>query len=361
MNVKTLALAAAAAAVATSSQAADLPVAAEPVDYVQACDAFGAGFFKLPGKDTCIKLGGRIRAQVVSGNLSAEKGDRDDDGNSNDGDEYDAYAKGYLYFTSMTNSEIGTIKTYTELTASWSDDTTNASIDAGDVYLQLGTGYGSFLFGRTASLFDSFTGYTYIGPVDTDLSDSSALQVQFTADLGNGVTASVAAQDSTYRGGEENAADLLGALQVSQGWGSFKLAGVLHDRAGHDDYGYGVGATAVFNLDMLKEGTEVTFQAQYADEAGEYIDVSEADATGYSLAAGFQTSLTDTVSTQLDMSYLALDNDIDSTRFAVNGSVAYAPVAGLVFAVAAGWEQADADDVKATDISKIGARVQYTF
>ncbi|GHB37027.1 porin [Pseudovibrio japonicus] len=349
MNVKTIALAAAAAAAATSAQAADLPMAAEPVNYVQACDAFGAGYFQLPGKDTCIQLGGRIRAQVVSGNISDDEAD-----------EYDAYSKGYLYFTSMTNSEIGTIKTYTELTAKWSDDDTEEAIEAGDVYVQLGMDYGSFLFGREGSAFDAFTGYTWIGPVGNAYSDQSTLQGSFTADLGSGLTATVSVEDSSYRGGEDNAADIVGALKISQGWGSFKVAGAAHNQDG-DDYGYAVGATAAINLDMLAEGAEFTFQAQYADEAGSYIAADAAE-TGYALSGGVEVPLTEKLTAALDVSYQDLDNDNDENTTAINGSLAYSPVSGLTFAVAAGYADANSDNAdKDTETSQIGARVQYTF
>ncbi len=74
MNFKKLALAAAAAAAATSAQAADLPVVAEPVNYVQACDAYGAGYFQLPGQETCIRVHGRIRTNWKSHNLTKSLG-----------------------------------------------------------------------------------------------------------------------------------------------------------------------------------------------------------------------------------------------------------------------------------------------
>jgi len=48
------------------AQAADLPVRkAAPVEYVKVCDAYGAGFFYIPGTDTCIKVGGRVRADFA--------------------------------------------------------------------------------------------------------------------------------------------------------------------------------------------------------------------------------------------------------------------------------------------------------
>ena len=64
MNIKSILLGASAAALAaTGAQAADLPVAPEPVDYVRVCDAFGTGFFYIPGTETCLKIGGGVRAE----------------------------------------------------------------------------------------------------------------------------------------------------------------------------------------------------------------------------------------------------------------------------------------------------------
>ncbi len=457
MNVKTLALAAVAAATATSVQAADLPMAAEPVNYVKACDAFGAGFFQLPGKETCIKLGGRIRANYVShdfnqdldaviekgkdaivmvqgaapitsksqdptkdvaifgagtstslattkkaleaeleyrkaavvngsGTTATEYADQaakdsaikeveDELKKVEDAREisakvepkknnYSAYTKGYLYFTSMTNTEIGTIKTYTELTAKWDQDG-NSESGMGDVYVQIGADYGSFLFGRESSVFDGFTGYTWIVPVGVSLSDVSLLQASFTADLGNGFTAAISAEESSYRGGEDNGLDIVGALKVTQGWGSFKLAAAAHNKNDDDGYGFAGGATAVFNLDMLKEGAEVSFQAQYADEAGAYLTSDEDDSakSGWALSGGFETPLTEKLSAQLDVTHLMLDKDSkDYEKTSVNGSLVYSPVEGLGLALAAGWSQEDDNtDKDYDDVTKVGARVQYTF
>src|SRR6201993_1333262 len=64
--VKSLILGSAAGLVAMSgAQAADLPVKAKAVEYVRICSAYGAGFFYIPGTDTCIKLGGYMRADVT--------------------------------------------------------------------------------------------------------------------------------------------------------------------------------------------------------------------------------------------------------------------------------------------------------
>ncbi len=45
-----------------SARAADLPGA--PIEYVRICDAYGAGFFYIPGTDTCLKIGGAVVAQT---------------------------------------------------------------------------------------------------------------------------------------------------------------------------------------------------------------------------------------------------------------------------------------------------------
>src|SRR3569833_4665445 len=64
--VKSLILGSAAGLVAMSgAQAADLPVKAKAVEYVRICSLYGAGFFYIPGTDTCIKLGGYLRADLT--------------------------------------------------------------------------------------------------------------------------------------------------------------------------------------------------------------------------------------------------------------------------------------------------------
>lgn len=52
------------------AQAADLPSRKSgPVSYVKICDAYGKGFFTLPGSDTCLRIAGfvRVEAQYTPG------------------------------------------------------------------------------------------------------------------------------------------------------------------------------------------------------------------------------------------------------------------------------------------------------
>ncbi|MDE2472690.1 MAG: porin, partial [Bradyrhizobium sp.] len=63
--VRSLILGSAAGLVAMSgAQAADLPVKAKAVEYVRICSLYGAGFYYIPGTDTCIKLGGYLRVDL---------------------------------------------------------------------------------------------------------------------------------------------------------------------------------------------------------------------------------------------------------------------------------------------------------
>ena len=66
IKARTLILSSAAGLMAMSgAQAADLPVKAKAVEYVRICSLYGAGFFYIPGTDTCIKIGGYLRADTT--------------------------------------------------------------------------------------------------------------------------------------------------------------------------------------------------------------------------------------------------------------------------------------------------------
>ncbi len=66
--LKGLLLGSAAALVSVAAaQAADLPTRqAAPIEYVRICDAYGAGFFYVPGTETCLKVGGLAMTEVRS-------------------------------------------------------------------------------------------------------------------------------------------------------------------------------------------------------------------------------------------------------------------------------------------------------
>ncbi|WP_313196855.1 porin [Rhizobium sp.] len=103
MNIKSLLLGSAAALAAVSgAQAADAIVAAEPepMEYVRVCDAFGTGYFYIPGTETCLKIGGYVRVQV--------DGRSDFDLNSQDGG-YRTNTRGQVAVEAKSDTEFGTL------------------------------------------------------------------------------------------------------------------------------------------------------------------------------------------------------------------------------------------------------------
>ncbi len=132
MNIKSLLLGSAAALAAVSAQAADAIIAAEPepMEYVRVCDAFGTGFFYIPGTETCLKVGGYIRFQVDFGR---------DANDFNDGD-WDAWTRARVTFTSKSDTELGELTGFIAMHGDISEDTASSTTDfyLDEVYLQLG-------------------------------------------------------------------------------------------------------------------------------------------------------------------------------------------------------------------------------
>jgi len=108
MNIKMILVSTTAALAAISNaQAADAIVAAEPeaVEYVRVCDAYGSGYFYIPGTETCLKISGYIRFQVSAGpNASATTGNGTTVANDSD---WDAYTRGQAQFTAKSDTEYG--------------------------------------------------------------------------------------------------------------------------------------------------------------------------------------------------------------------------------------------------------------
>jgi len=113
MNIKSLLLGSAAALAAVSgAHAADAIVAAEPeaMEYVRVCDAFGTGYFYIPGTETCLQIKGYLRTQLVYD-------DRADEGFSSNDNELDAFTRAQIQFNAKNDTEYGTLSSYIVLHA----------------------------------------------------------------------------------------------------------------------------------------------------------------------------------------------------------------------------------------------------
>jgi hypothetical protein len=168
MNIKSLLLGSATAfAVVSGAQAADAIVAAapEPMEYVKVCDAFGTGYFYIPGTETCLKISGHVRWQLNYSNAPLVT-------TTNPGYKWSSYNTNTQYrlnFDAKNDSEVGTVYSWLQIRGSDTavagsgintGSTFNgvrtyfyAGIDAGTVGLELGFydsywtrffGYGGF-------------------------------------------------------------------------------------------------------------------------------------------------------------------------------------------------------------------------
>ena len=101
--VKSLLLGSAAGIAAVAgAQAADLPSRkAAPVEYVRVCSAYGAGFFYIPGTETCLRVGGRVRAEYAVGERFSDFQDA-----------YGTRARGRLNIDARTATAYGTLRTF---------------------------------------------------------------------------------------------------------------------------------------------------------------------------------------------------------------------------------------------------------
>ncbi|WP_105402846.1 porin [Neorhizobium sp. T7_12] len=149
MNIKSLLLGSAAALAAVSgAQAADAIVAAEPepMEYVRVCDAFGTGYFYIPGTETCLKIGGYVRFETSLGESTTSNTVRANGvyapGAVRDGDKWDSFVRAQLDVTAKSDTELGTLTSVASLRFEYGADTIYSSnantVYINEAYIQLG-------------------------------------------------------------------------------------------------------------------------------------------------------------------------------------------------------------------------------
>ncbi len=244
MNIKSLILGSAAALVAAPAMAADLPVA-EPVDYVRVCDAYGAGYHFIPGTDTCLKIGGYVRAEAQFNERFTRAV----------GNKFNIWARGVVEFTAKEETELGTLVSYIEIQG----DTDASGFEMTKAWLSLGGLYAGLI--TSASVVDHVGGM-YLG--DYDLGDQTVGAIGYNADLGNGVSAHIAieneiVEDTTGNGileAGQTMPAVAARIKVDQAWGSASLGGVVRqvnylNAANDSDLGWAVAAGITGKFDAL--------------------------------------------------------------------------------------------------------------
>ena len=333
--IKSLLLGSAAGIVAMSgAQAADLPLKAKAVEYVRVCSLYGAGFYYIPGTDTCIKLSGYLRVDVLANTNS------DNTGNiSGQGGAQNRFTNGMTWrsredfdIDTRTATEYGVVRTFFDATFSWTTDSYSPN-GAGTVYSLLpGTTSGSapgnanagavangtvgvyyafiqfagFTMGKAISQFSApWTAYpgnsNFDGLVGGGGTVTGVNQFSYTAEFGNGVSGTLSAQDPTayYQAGNMNllgggfgsndiagttAPDLVAMLRVDQAWGLFQASIAAHDnhaayynntigeQTGHPDDKWGFAGQLALSIKNIPTGPGDTINVQgvYTDGATRY-------------------------------------------------------------------------------------------
>ncbi|MBA8841680.1 porin [Ochrobactrum sp. RH2CCR150] len=237
MKIKTVLISSAATMISFSSYAADAIVAPEPeaVEYVRVCDAYGAGYFYIPGTETCLRIHGYLRYDVKGGNNPYSGTDRDG---------WDKSFRFALRTSTASETELGTLKTFTETRFNYSANNsgtdgvygdTNSDVVMQFAYIELG----GLKVGIDESEFHTFTGY--LGDViNDDVVSPGAYRtgkISYTFTGGNGFSAVLALEeggdnDGGYANpfGHDYVIDgymphVVGGLKYAGGWGS--IAGVV--------------------------------------------------------------------------------------------------------------------------------------
>ena len=286
--------AAAALTIVSGAQAADAIVAAapEPMDYVKVCDAFGTGYFYIPGTETCLKIGGFVRYDIGFAN----------------GDSYFTTNSmtGRLEINSANDTEFGKAYSFIRINAKNSKNV--SSIASGGFY----AGIGGFEFGAFDNQWAKFFGYG-VGGTDwggdyIDWGNGSRQYISYTADLGS-AKAYVSLEND---GGTDNftpdfsaglSADLGGA-SAAFGIGydtsntTYALKGVVRGKAGAVDLGlmglYASGAGNSYNAHNgwgvigglgapVSEKISVGLTAQYFQDTGAKVGAN----VTWKVASGF--------------------------------------------------------------------------
>jgi len=232
MNIKSLLLGSAAAlAVVSGAQAADAVVAAEPepMEYVKVCDAYGAGYFYIPGTETCLKIGGRVRFDVQAADAyhyNSAKGWR-------------TKSRAEIYANTASDTEYGALKT--QITTRYDfDGTYNDGTHTTTKVIAANISLAGFMVGEADSQFSSFTGYA--GDIINDdvvsYGGFEINQITYNFDSGSGFTAMVSVQDdrgaalttnaggtTIYDNGHDYAPDAVAGLGYAAGDFKFRVVG----------------------------------------------------------------------------------------------------------------------------------------
>jgi hypothetical protein len=299
-------------AVAGSAQAADLSVA-EPVDYVRVCDAFGTGYWYIPGTDTCLKIWGFVRWDA---NYYPESYYH-----------YDFYTAAYIEFSAKSMTDWGPLEAYMGAWQ-WGFDT---------AYISLGP----LLVGKTTSTF------AQAYPWGTrDSAYSNWFQTEHYADqirlswAMNGFGVMVALEQPAWWQYQSSMPDVIAALTWSNAMMDGKVSFVYSDGLSTyaDDSAWAVSAGVVLKLDSISHGDKLLLKAAYGNDATPYVLGSYYTGWGtmWSAMASFTHFFAPNFSTNITVNYADADSWYDG-MWQGSFNVSYSPAPTLWITPEVNW------------------------
>jgi len=252
MNIKSLLLGSAAALVAVSgARAADAIVVAEPepAEYVRICDVYGAGYFYIPGTETCLKVGGYLRYDIgIGDNHGLKSLDKEDYFNGVAADVNDTYFKrmrAQLTFDARSETEYGTLRGYIatyyqrdsvsgtynfgtvadpELVGPWSSTESSWALEHAIIQL------GGLTIAYTDSLFETLTdsaGTVINDDIGVTYTPGKTHLIAYTFDAGNGFSATIGVEEGSgvLYTIDSYVPHVVAGASFTQGWG--KISGVI--------------------------------------------------------------------------------------------------------------------------------------
>jgi hypothetical protein len=295
--VKSLILGSAAGLIAMSgAQAADLPVKAK-AEYVRICSLYGAGFFYIPGTDTCIKLGGYLRVDTTfNGGVYGQPFYSGDNGQGNRyRDYFNSRSRMALTIDTRTATEYGVVRTFGQGDFQFQNfGSSNPGLAVGSqlgglnsaLLSTAGGGYvavemvfiqfAGFTFGKSASAYATpWHGYPgnnnsfLMGGHDTV---TGVNNIQYTAQFGNGVSGTIGLDEpgvfhrtavgnlslglpaagtnvpSNAYGGFTSPV-IVGNIRVDQAWGLFQISAAAKEvNASYNVLGAGAVPTTLSEI-----------------------------------------------------------------------------------------------------------------
>ena len=375
---KTLLGSAAVIMAVAGAQAADLPSKkAAPATYVKICDAYGAGFFFIPGTETCVKLGGytRAEAQYAPGqNIYSNAGALTQTAGSQDTSGFEV--RGRLEADARTSTAYGVARSLVWIRATNSSGLRNANAASTVYYNNPGLGSIAQTSNAVPTVSQAnvtleralvqWAGFT-IGIAPENFADMPSImygstlwagypngmpQISYTAVLGGGLSATVALEDikagnyaNEVTATPTNQIQYVANIRYDQSWGFVKLNGNLTNNSYWNDsaassagamgaigttpytsglgyktkQGYAVGATVMFNLPMLAAGDKIWVSANYSDgDIGQLLSNgsiwSGSPASGGRIAGGAYNAYTNVIVTNLNGGTNNLAYAIGSTK-----------------------------------------------